>query len=647
MLRALNHLRLNVTAVVHRWPLLVVALFVLCVALKLNGSSVGVWQEILHQPGPPRGLLLFKPEGIRADEWRVVTPSMLSQAKQSPRFPIENESLGAGRAPLLMSVPVAYYTTLFRPQLWGFFLFDFARGFSFYWCCKVFGLLLASAWLLQQIGIKSAGVRAFGTLWIFFSSYVQWWFSTPAMLPEMLASWAMATGFILWFFSSASPLRRSMALLGFVFFGVNFALCLYPGFQVPLLYVSIAIVIGIWVQRRGTGNWRGKQGLILFGLALTLLIAILVPFWFAVRDTLQMVAQTVYPGPIRSHGGGLSLFALFSGFFGFFESENHVLAGYANSCEASNFYPLWVPVVVAVVIAKWRSRISIPPLLIALFVSLILLGVYCLTPFPTWLAQTTLLGFATVTRLFIGIGIANILLCCVFFDSYRAPILPGVALAIAVALFCLIAGLWMAKPFTDIRLVSIAVINATLIGLFFWEQARAWFLATFAALVIFNGIGINPVMTGLSPLVEADAFRRIDNLRAANPKSSWIVYENVNFAQMVKATGARVLNGTKIVPDIEFMEELAPQASDRIIWDRYATFGVELPGFGSNIAFQLVYDDLYFVTLPPALPLLQRRGYGYLVFPRNWLNANLHGFSLVEQIEPTQLFIYKRNSDEP
>ena len=647
LLPVLNYSRSILAGPVHRWWLVVIVLFALCVAFRLNGSSVGVWQEVLREPGPPRGLLLFKPERIRADEWRVVTPSMLSQARQSRRFPIENESLGAGRAPLLMSVPVAYYTTFFRPQLWGFFLLDFERGFSFYWCCKVFGLLLAAVWLLRQIGIKNVGVLAFGALWIFFSSFVQWWFSTPAMLPEMMASWAMATGFTLQFFSKSSPRRLTFASLGFVFFGVNFVLCLYPGFQVPLLYVSVAIVIGIWLQRRATEDWQGKQGLMVLGVALALLILILVPFWLSVRDTLQIVAQTVYPGPIRSRGGGLSLFSLLSGAFGFFESENHVLADYANSCEASNFYPLWVPVVVAVVMAKWRSRTPVPPLLIALAVPLVLLSIYCLIPLPRWLAQTSLLGFATVTRLLLGIGIANILLCCVFLDSYRSRVLPGGVFAGSVAFLCLAAGFWMARPFTDMRLVSTAVINAFLISLFFWERARPWFLAAFAALIISNGIGINPVMTGLSPLLEANAFRKIGNLHAADPENRWIVYENLNLAQMVKATGARVLNGTRIVPDMEFMQELAPQASDRMVWNRYATIAVELPGYGSNIAFQLVYDDLYLITLPPELPLLRSRGYGYLVFPRNWSNANLHGFSLVEQIEPAQLFIYKRDTDQP
>ena len=105
-----------------RWSWLGVAiLFCVCVLLKLNGSSVGIWTQLLNEPKPLPGLLLFIPKGVGADEWHGWTPAVLSQSRQTPRFPVENLTLGGGRAPLLMSVPVAYYTTLFRPQLWGFF----------------------------------------------------------------------------------------------------------------------------------------------------------------------------------------------------------------------------------------------------------------------------------------------------------------------------------------------------------------------------------------------------------------------------------------------------------------------------------------------------------------------------------------------
>ena len=271
-----------------RW-LLVILLFAICVAAKLNGSSIGVWQTILNEPGPIRGLLLFHPKEIRSDEWVHITPSMLSQVRHSPPFPIKNESLGGGLSPLLMNMPVAYYTTLFRPQLGGFFIFDFERAFSFYWCCKVFGLVLAMAWLLRQLGIKQTSLVCFGTTWIYFSSFVQWWFSTPAMLPEMLACWALMIGAALKMFRRASAASAVIAVCVFVFFGINFALCLYPGFQVPLLYVFAAVVIGCWLERKSAPEWSSTRGLLLLAIAIGAIILFLLPFWLTIHETLRVV----------------------------------------------------------------------------------------------------------------------------------------------------------------------------------------------------------------------------------------------------------------------------------------------------------------------------------------------------------------------
>jgi hypothetical protein len=631
------------------WILLVALIFCLCVSLKLNGSSLGVWQTILREPGPPPGLLLFKPRWIRSDEWDVTTPSMLSQARQLPPFPIENPSLGAGRAPLLMSVPVAYYTTLFRPQLWGFFIFDFERGFSFYWCCKIFGLLLASVWLLRRVGIKNPSIVAFGTLWIFFSSFVQWWFSSPAMLPEMIACWAMLTGCALSFFSDSPRWRLALVLIGFVFFGINFTLCLYPGFQIPLLYVSVAILAGIWIQRRSTGEWRWRQGLGLLCIGLVGLVLSLIPFWLTVHETLKIVAHTSYPGVYRNSGGGLRVFDLFSGVLGFFESENRPPFDYANICEASNFYPLWIAVLAAVVVARWQKRITIPGLMITLAAAILLLSIYCVVPMPAWLARASLLALTTEGRLLLGIGIANIVFCCIFFDSYRRDALPsGNLVGAFVGLIALGIGLWAVFPYAGKSwLICIVTINALIVGLFFWSRARQWFLVIFSGLVIINGAAINPVMSGLSPLLNSHAYQAIEKLHAADPPGRWIVYENVGFAQLVTATGAPVLNGTKIVPDLAFLHQLDPDRQLEWIYNRYAYINVALPDQAGAVgfAFKSGVDDAYQIRLPPDLPLLKRSGYCYLLFPRPWLSlTEQDDFSFLEQIDPSQLYIYKRKS---
>ncbi len=579
---------------------------------------------------------------------------MLSQAKQKPPFPIENPSLGAGRSPLLMSVPVAYYTTFFRPQLWGFFVFDFERGFSFYWCAKVFGLLFASGWCLHQLGVRSPGLVVFGAVWIFFSSFTQWWFSSPAMLPEMVASWAMCLGCAVCFQRRSTPWRVVAALAGLIFFAVNFFLCLYPPYQIPLLLLAAAILVGVYWERRADpeeGSVSVRRSVALIGLGLAAAGFLLIPFLIDVWPTLALVRQTVYPGARRSLGGELSVFKLFSGLVGFFEAEQVGPRVYGNIAEASNFYPLWPLPAVALLIAFLHGRIRLSPLMIALGIILVSLSLYCVVPWPSWLLNVTLLSFSTERRTLLALGLANIFFCCLFFDRYREPILrKWSALAAGIACWLAMAAIFWSFSLRDptffsdpLRLLSVLVINTAILVLFFWERLRKSLPAVLSALVVISGAGINPIMTSLAPLVDSEAFKSIERLHKADPDGKWMVFQSRYFAQLVKATGAEVFNGTKIIPDLPLLLQLDSGGQNAFTYNRYANISCELPreGRGQSVDGGLIHPDLYVLFLSPAQPSLQKAGYRYVVFPRVWPDATSYGFSLIEQIPQGALWIYR------
>lgn len=638
------------------WGLLL--LFSVSVAWKLNGSSVGMWSNLLSEKTAPAGLLFSSPKRVRGDEWAIWTPAMLSQTQQTPPFPIENASLGAGRSPLIMSVPVAYYTTLFRPQLWGFFIFDFERGFSFYWCCKVFGLLFATGWCLQQIGLRSGALTIFGAIWLFFSSFTQWWFSSPAMLPEMVASWAICVGCAAHLLRKSTPWRTAAALTGFVFFAINFVLCLYPPYQVPLFLLGVAILVGVWWEEKTARTGPpAASALLRLAAGIVLVVIILIPFWLDVRPTLALVEQTAYPGARRALGGDLSLFNLFSGLIGFFETEQVGPRIYNNIAEASNFYPLWPLAALILAAAALRRQTRIGPLFAALGVTLIVLSLYCVMPWPNWLLRGTLLSFATERRTLLTLGVANIFFCCLFLDRHREPLLTRTAalsagLACWLAMVALLSSLGLRDPtfFSDkLQLLLPLVINTVVIVLFFWEPLRRCLPAVLGALLIFSNATINPVMSGLAPLIDSEAFKTVARLRQADPAGKWIVFHTRYFAQLIKATGAPIFNGTKIVPDLPFLHLLDRGATNEFTYNRYANIVCELPRGGRRELVEggLVHPDLFILFLPPDLPVLQAAGYRYVVFPSRWANPEAYGFSLREKITKGDLWIYRREGAAP
>ena len=634
----------------RRWRWLVVLLlFCACVAFKLNGSSVGQWEQELSGKQASKGLLLFHPQPIRTDEWLVWTPAALCQARQIPRFPVENPNLGPGRAPLLLNLPVAYYTTWFRPQLWGFFILDFERGFSFCWWTKVFGLVLAAAWFLRQLGVHNRGIALFGGLWTFLP--LQWWLSSPAMLPEMFATWAICVGCAIQFFTQTSRWRLAIACSGFVYCGVNFVLCSYPPAQIPLLYIAAVIVAGFVLERRQAGEFYcAKRGILLAGVAVAIVAIVLLPYWIGMRPTLELVSHTVYPGARRSTGGTYSIFKLFSGLDSFFQTKQSLSAAYSNVTEPSHSYPIWPAVVAAVLVARVRRQVAISPLFIALTIFLVLLSLYCVVPFPTWILRSTLLSFSTEHSTQFGLAAANIFLTCIFLDRYRVPVFTKRGAFAAVATFSLAIALlfWTAslqKPnfFPDQRqtVLSFAA-SVALLALFFHQKQRLWFPLVLIALLVVTSGRINPIMRGLSPLLDSEAFRVVEKIHKADPKAKWIVYRDLVLPELVKATGARVVNGFKIVPDLDFLRRFDPMRRANFVYNRYGHLACELPEYPGEIAFRFVAADYYILYLSPGDSDLRQLGCRYVVLPDIWPDAELHGFSLLQEIPEERFRIYRR-----
>src|SRR5205807_8493166 len=235
----------------------------------------------------------------------------------------------------------------------------------------------------------------------------------------------------------------------------------------------------------------------------------------------------------RSSGGDLSFFKLFSGVLGFFEYEQAHPAVYDNICEASNFYPLWPAAALIVLVARLRAKMPVSPLFTSLAIFLIGLSFYCVVPLPEWLPRITLLNFATERRALLALGIGNVLFCCLFLDRYRTSILSRLSAAAGGILlwFGILVMLWCARTenavyFSDPwHWIQPLAVGTLILSLFFWESMRYRLLPVVLGLllIISNG-AINPVMRGLSPLLNSAALNATERIHTADPKGKWIVY---------------------------------------------------------------------------------------------------------------------------
>ena len=161
----------------------------------------------------------------------------------------ETSALGRDYASLIGNIPVRHFTTIFRPQFWGFFLLPPAYGFSFYWQFKAM-LLTTGVFSLLFLLSRSSRIALFGTLWYFWSANTQWTYSWPSLLPEMIGAFCLTICSV--FYISTG--RRSALLTASAFLcvicAINFALCAYIPHQIPLVWLGIFLSIWwMWAKR--------------------------------------------------------------------------------------------------------------------------------------------------------------------------------------------------------------------------------------------------------------------------------------------------------------------------------------------------------------------------------------------------------------
>ena len=633
----------NIDIRVRRLLAMVALLFLFAVALQIHGSSVAMWKTMLNDASSPSGVLFSTPKEVRTDEWLGWTPAVLAQALHDPPFPVENANIGGGKAPLLVNLPVRHWSMFFRPQLYGFFLFDVETAYAFYWSVKVFGLFVSFFLLLRALTPGHFWLPLFGTGCVSFSAYTQWWFSSPPMLPEMLSCWALAILCVVCLFRGSRPGGRVFAVVVLVIAGVNFTLCFYPPFQIPLAYLGAALLGGwFWQNRNARLNWRA--GTLSLAAAALCLGAVLVPYVLECKPTLQIVASTKYPGERRSHGGDLTARDTFNGVLGFFNSsESNYLATRGNSSESSNFYPLWILALASGGCALWRNRRE-RRAEIMVAAAVVLLALYTFCPWPEWLCRWTLLNYVTGNRALLAVGVGGIVLATMILAKpvERLPQRTRALLALT-AFSGVLAVLIACNPFSDPflnpwRCALLLALNALFITLFFFAPLKI-FCGTFLLSLLLNNGAVNPIMTGLGPLLQSNASTVVAEIKRRDPTAKWMTYEITLPAQFLKAQGADVITGLNYVPNLAFWHKFDPPAKFDRVYNRYG-FAVFVMQSGSR-EFGVMPPVAYWADVWPTDPLLWENGVRYAAFQDQVSEPERKGLRLISNPSAARLWLYK------
>jgi hypothetical protein len=285
-------------------------------------------------------------------------------------------------------------------------------------------------------------------------------------------------------------------------------------------------------------------------------------FYCDTKQTLEVLADTVYPGRRRSTGGEISIAEIFNGFFGIFMSEQNFPRIWGNVCESSNFF-LFFPVPMMLMCWKWfqRKKVSILDVAFAIYISIILL--WLILGFPKPVAQATLFDRVSGTRPFLSLGLASIIWTCLFLHQItKENTLYTLKFKITVTTIMFI-GILIHAFYFNVVTDSFASIFQIIIVCMFVPVAGLLLISRktllFVGLILIPNIMaygmVNPIRIGLNPILNHPLYERIHQIVRQDPDSKWIVYSSYQLANFTYAAGARVFNGLKYIPHRDEMKD--------------------------------------------------------------------------------------------
>jgi hypothetical protein len=529
------------------------------VATAINGTSSGQFYGFFFPGHDPR-LLIGGPRAVRSDEWYVTTPLVISQVQQGfPRF--SDIFPGGVDVSIMWDVPYREWSTLFRPQNWGFFFLPLDNAFASRWWLPLVALAAAAYALVVTLWRRPVAALALSAAFAF-SPFTQWWFGSGTFWPLAFALVICAS--VVWCLrTERARLRWAIAsIAGYV--AVVAVLTLYPPFLVPCVIVAAAFSVGWVVAARELGwaeRWRRLAPILVAGVVAGVVVLV---FLATRTQTVEAITSTVYPGDRRWPTGQSSLFpwlSMYAGAFGVALRAGSVDGFAVNQSEGSSFLLVGfylVPTAIWLLVSRWRAHRRVDWPIVALLAAAGVLAAYIYVPGWDAIAALLFLDRTTLPRVVVGVGLVAFLLLVVVVHRLlvrpdRVPVwLVGAATALALANHGAVAlALHRRAPqvLEQFRwwpaLVVILVVAVALYGA--GRATLPSLLVLVVALVMVAGV--IPLYRGVLDLRTTDLGQAIHDVESRAP-GSWLALEDGNISATVRRGGLQRCAGVADSRDV-------------------------------------------------------------------------------------------------
>lgn len=611
------------------WFFPAVLFIVVCLftALKISGTSIGSYHQILYgTASKDPALLLGKPEPIRSDEWLVVSQLTIAQAKAN--YPRINHNLGNGED--MSVVPVAPYkewSEAFRPQDLAFFIMPLEHAFAFKWWLMGY-LLIVSCYLFILTVLPGRKLLAAGlSMALFFSAFVQWWY-VYSTLGSLYYSFFIATSVILLLRQKERWKKIALSAL-LTYLLVCFALVLYPPFQIACGLVLLAFLVGYVLQNYSSLGKRQVIRSLLYaagsGLAAIAIAGIFVSTHSGVIKTIE---HTAYPGTRSIPSGGIFADHFLASHLGHqflsIDANSQYLIDNkspSNQSEASNFLLLipflFLPSLLLVYQEyKRKQPLDWPLLLLNLLFVVFLLELF--VPAFTPISRLLLLTKVGAPRLLIGVGLLNIMVLVLFIKNLAKKKAafgnrPATLYSLAVLAVELVVSLhahYAFGTFIGLRRALLFSLPIPLIIYLLLKKRFVFAAGLYLVFSLFIAVGVNPLYKDLGTLTNNPLDAAVQTIGSRSDKR-WVT-DGGYLENLALINGEPSLTGVYNYPQLSLWNTIPGVRESN--YNRYAHVGFQISDDPSaRTTLSLGGQDSFSVKTNSCSPYLRQADVGFYV----------------------------------
>lgn len=615
----------------HPFPALVGLVFIVVTMLGINGSSVGMYHNILYGSSEEDSSLVYgNPRAIRSDEW--VNWTVLTVSQKENGFKKYNENLSTGQNLALQpDVPVLDWSTVFRPHNWAFFGLPFDIAFAFRWWFLL-ALLLIASYFYAYRHLQNKILATLFSIAVAASPFIFWWYQSTVV-------GVLAYGFIALllfdriisassFKKRVKPMTLALEVIGIGYLLMAFALLFYPPFQIP-----IGIVLGFYFVGRlidATSN-RGiklrdvavRLSPILAGVAIVIGLGLL--FVYQNYEVIHSLSTSAYPGKRVIESGGMKDVQLFNGFVqAILQSDYRSSHFIMNQSEISNFIliaPYLLPLSLLVIYAghKENRRLDWVHLMVTLVIALFLVRLF--THFGQPLFKLLLLDKVPPQRLLIGLGFAGFLqILYILKSSAVLKVLNANMLLLLRVLYAAVCaavvGYFALKmrhnypEFLTSDVLAIGLAGAfwvILVAFIFQQKYTA--LGLLALFTLASSFKVMPLYHGLGELESGRVVRTIEN--KYRDDGLWATVDFPTFEGIASVAGEPTLTGVNTYPDTAYWQPILGQQNSTV-YNRQAHVTINSDPTNASLV-KLVTNSSYTIKL--SCDLLDQTNVDYILAP--------------------------------